>query len=430
MNREHRINIAQATLATLERGNYPTTAQPTVDISHGLDQAKRNTQTYQLGDVPTANLQRFATPLTVSITHETCCAALERLSCAGAQHLGILNFASAKNPGGGFLNGAQAQEEALARSSGLYPCLLTQMATFYEPNRANSSSLYLDAAICSPGVPFFRNDAGDYWEQPLWATVVTAPAPNAGAVAHNQPHDMPQVLPTLARRAAMVLQLLAASGAHHLILGAWGCGVFRNDPHQVAQTFAALLQPGGAYSHAFESVTFAIAGMKDLTNINAFQQAFATNITTNKHPVESIYFYSTKDTYGDFSNFAPFPIVVDGVPWRTSEHYFQGQKFAGQAAEQQVREAISPMKAAQMGRQLHGLRNDWEAVKDDVMRTALHAKFTQHHSLRTLLLGTKDAVLVEHTKNDSYWADGGDGTGKNRLGILLMELREQLAAER
>jgi ribA/ribD-fused uncharacterized protein len=73
------------------------------------------------------------------------------------------------------------------------------------------------------------------------------------------------------------------------------------------------------------------------------------------------------------------------------------------------------------------LRADWEVVKDDVMRAALRAKFTQHPQLQSLLLATGDADLVEHTRNDTYWADGGDGSGRNRLGELLMELRTQLA---
>jgi ribA/ribD-fused uncharacterized protein len=84
------------------------------------------------------------------------------------------------------------------------------------------------------------------------------------------------------------------------------------------------------------------------------------------------------------------------------------------------------MVAARMGRsRKHPLRSDWETVKDDIMREALRAKFTQHQVLRSLLLETSDAELIEHTTNDSYWADGGDGTGKNRLGQLLMELREE-----
>lgn len=85
------------------------------------------------------------------------------------------------------------------------------------------------------------------------------------------------------------------------------------------------------------------------------------------------------------------------------------------------------MIAARLGRsRKQKLRRDWESVKDDIMRKAVLAKFTQHADLRTLLLSTADAKLVEHTENDSYWGDGGDGSGKNMLGRILMEVRTTL----
>jgi N-glycosidase YbiA len=144
-----------------------------------------------------------------------------------------------------------------------------------------------------------------------------------------------------------------------------------------------------------------------------------------------ILFYRVNEPYGEFSNFSPHPIKVNGKQWPTSEHFFQAQKFAGTEHEEEIRRANSPMIAARFGRNRKWpLRRDWEAVKESVMRQALRAKFTQHDELKSLLLNTGDAVLVEHTTNDSYWADNGDGTGKNRLGALLMELREQLQSEK
>jgi hypothetical protein len=143
--------------------------------------------------------------------------------------------------------------------------------------------------------------------------------------------------------------------------------------------------------------------------------------------MKHIIFYRLNEPYGEFSNFSPHPIDLQGEIWPTSEHYFQAQKFAGTEHEEAIRQAKSPMIAASMGRSRgRPLRADWEAVKDDTMRAALQAKFTQHPGLRSLLLQSGDAELIEHTKNDSYWADGGDGTGKNRLGQLLMELRTEL----
>jgi hypothetical protein len=146
-------------------------------------------------------------------------------------------------------------------------------------------------------------------------------------------------------------------------------------------------------------------------------------------PPAVINFYSTRDEYGCFSNFSAHPIVLKKKTWPTTEHYFQAQKFAGEPDEDEIRQAKSPMIAARMGRdRKRPFRRDWEAVKERVMLDALRAKFTQHEDLKAILLGTGDAKLVEHTANDDYWGDGGDGSGKNRLGFLLMQLRAELAA--
>jgi N-glycosidase YbiA len=140
-----------------------------------------------------------------------------------------------------------------------------------------------------------------------------------------------------------------------------------------------------------------------------------------------IRFYRVSAEYGSFSNFSPHPIRLKGKVWPTSEHYFQAQKFAGTPDEEVVRQAKSPMIAARMGRsRKRPLRNDWESAKDAIMHEAVLAKFTQHADLRDLLLGTGDAEIVEHTQNDAYWGDGGDGSGKNRLGQILMRVREEL----
>jgi len=142
----------------------------------------------------------------------------------------------------------------------------------------------------------------------------------------------------------------------------------------------------------------------------------------------TIRFYRARDDFGFFSNFSSHRVHIDGKFWPTTEHYFQAMKFAGTEHEEAVRLAPTAMRAAQMGRdRKRPLRADWEAVKDDVMRAAVLAKFTQHPDLQAQLLLTGDAELVEHTANDSYWGDGGDGTGKNMLGRILMETRAKLA---
>lgn len=144
-----------------------------------------------------------------------------------------------------------------------------------------------------------------------------------------------------------------------------------------------------------------------------------------------IRFYGVGDPHGEFSNFAPYPIVVAKQRWPTSEHYFQGQKFVDVRVREKVRGAGSPMIAARLGRdRREKLRADWEAVKVSVMRTAVEAKFRQHAELGELLVATHGSTLVEHTEKDSFWGDGGDGSGRNMLGRILMDVRDVLRGER
>ena len=141
----------------------------------------------------------------------------------------------------------------------------------------------------------------------------------------------------------------------------------------------------------------------------------------------AIYFYKINDEYGCFSNFAHYDFELDGKRWATSEHYFQAQKFCGTKYEEIIRLLDTPMKAAEMGRNRGlPLRKDWEQVKDDIMRKAVWAKFTQNKEIRDILMSTKKETIIEKTTNDYYWGCGKDGSGKNMLGIILMEVREKL----
>jgi ribA/ribD-fused uncharacterized protein len=145
------------------------------------------------------------------------------------------------------------------------------------------------------------------------------------------------------------------------------------------------------------------------------------------YDAEILDFYSVKEYYGEFSNFALFPITIDGIIWPSSEHYYQAHKFLDLALQERVRLAPTPYLAAQMARDPSmPLRDDWDDIKDSVMLTALRAKFSQYKLLQDLLRSTHNAHLFEHTKNDCYWADCGDHSGKNRLGEELMEIRTEL----
>ena len=145
----------------------------------------------------------------------------------------------------------------------------------------------------------------------------------------------------------------------------------------------------------------------------------------------AILFYSARQApYGCFSNFSAHSFFLDGRRWKTSEHYFQAQKFVGTAHELEIWRAKGPGEAARMGRdRKRPLRRDWESVKDNVMRRVVRAKFEANEDIRQLLLGTKEAELIEDSPIDYYWGCGADGSGKNMLGRILMELRAELRAK-
>ncbi len=140
-----------------------------------------------------------------------------------------------------------------------------------------------------------------------------------------------------------------------------------------------------------------------------------------------IKFYSVTDEFGEFSNFAYYPVKIDGKIWSTTEHYFQAQKFNDPNYQEKIRKAKTPNIAAILGRdRKQKIRNDWDSIKCNIMKKALLAKFTQHEILQELLRNTGKAKLIEHTENDNYWGDGGNGKGRNMLGTILMDIREIL----
>lgn len=171
-----------------------------------------------------------------------------------------LNFASAKNPGGGFINGAEAQEESLARTSGLYESLLKGW-TYYETHRAMESCFYTDTMIYSPKVPVFRKDKGELLAKPVLCNFITSPAVNAGVVKRQEPERTHEIFGAMDIRTDKMLALALHQGNETLILGAWGCGVFKNDPEEIAELFKKHLH--GKYKNKFKRVVFAILTKKE-----------------------------------------------------------------------------------------------------------------------------------------------------------------------
>ncbi|PJJ60981.1 TIGR02452 family protein [Hymenobacter chitinivorans] len=257
MNREHRQQLARLTLEALDTGRYHTSSGTEVSIEAWQHAAVSGSLLYRPADAEAVGQEpglSSNTPAEVRVYQATTLEAATRLS-REFNRVGVLNFASARNPGGGFLGGSQAQEESLARSSGLYPCQL-QFPEMYQHN-AHLNGLYSDYAIYSPGVPVLLDDAGHWLPEPYRVDIITSPAVNAGALRRNSPELLPELEPTMRRRIRQVLGLALRHGCEALVLGAWGCGVFGNDPAQVARLFAeVLLEP--SWRNSFRRIDFAI----------------------------------------------------------------------------------------------------------------------------------------------------------------------------
>lgn len=270
--------IALGTVAALEAGRYTAPDGTTVAIDDLLATCVSGTRYYEPADLDSIYQQVTAQPATrlamsVAVERETTLEACVRLVVSQQyQRIGVLNFASAKNPGGGFLKGAISQEESLARSSGLY-FSLRECPQFYAYHRAQETSLYSDRMIYSPVCPVLRDDAGNWLARPYMVDFITSPAPNAGAISRNEPANRERIAPVLIERAGKVLALAAYWQCDALVLGAWGCGVFENDPATVATIFADYLRVGGAFHRRFRHVLFAV---RDHSPGHETYQAFAT----------------------------------------------------------------------------------------------------------------------------------------------------------
>jgi uncharacterized protein (TIGR02452 family) len=283
-NRKQRAIIAQETLAILERGSYETRLGITVNLTDEINLAKTRSIHYTpdnfdevfkerdllLGNLPPARLE-------FSVTNETTLHAARRLIEIDGEHeILCLNFASAMNPGGGFLSGSQAQEESLARATGLYPCL-AQMSEMYETNRQLNSPLFTDNMVYSPQVPVFRDDDDILLDSSYTVSIITAPAVRANAIEEQEDNisEEDRIEQVMFDRTEKILSIAAIHGYKVLVLGAWGCGVFGNNPDRVAKDFYHHLVKNTQLNKFFNKVVFAVLDRSiDESVINNFRQVF------------------------------------------------------------------------------------------------------------------------------------------------------------
>lgn len=270
--------IARENAEILAAGGYRTRSGRQISLAAALAEAKAGTRIYGPNRVvPGEAAMGRGTGTAVEVTGESSTVAARRLAqpagdgAAEAAPVAVLNFASARNPGGGYVRGAKAQEEALCRASALYETLL-EAPEYYEVHRAERSTFYTDRVIHSPGVPVFRDDRGDLLETPFRVGFLTSPAPNAGTIRRQEPERVAEIPAALVRRAGLVLEVAALHGYRRLVLGAWGCGVFQNDPTEVAEAFRGQL--AGRFEAVFERVVFGVLDRKPETR-QAFERTFA-----------------------------------------------------------------------------------------------------------------------------------------------------------
>ena len=249
--RTKNVSIAKETIQVSKDKKYVSLNGNAVDISKEMDLAIAGTIYYPGDQVVPQPTPPAPIHAICEVVNETTAQAAVRLQAAGKTNLVALNFASARNQGGGFLAGAIAQEEDLCRASGLYACLKSK-PLFYNANIMCDDCYYTDGLIYSPAVPFFRDEHNLFLETPFTLSIVTCPAPNLSGV---KPEGLQHKLKGLIReRVIRILQVAHANGHKNIILGAWGCGAFGNDPKMVAEAFMLALSKVPYFEH----VTFAV----------------------------------------------------------------------------------------------------------------------------------------------------------------------------
>lgn len=259
MDKQRRLELAQSTLDILKQGSYRITID---DLGDKLAACLKATKYYGPDDEVAPGRSRYVDGPTIEVMPWTTLETARRL-CGDYVRVGVLNFASGKNPGGGFLRGTEAQEETLARSSGLYSSLtLPHCARYYEANKESKDPRYTDAMIWSPDCPVFRDDDGFLIGDPYQIDIITCAAPNYTGILESGKYkgskaDLRYNLRSIfERRVFKVLRLFSHHSVAILVLGAWGCGVFGNDTNMVAQVFRKALFID--FSEMFEKVVFAI----------------------------------------------------------------------------------------------------------------------------------------------------------------------------
>jgi uncharacterized protein (TIGR02452 family) len=271
------VELGRSAVTIATQGWYLFRSGQKVDLADSVAAARAGTRSLapdaDLGEAPS----RAPLTMHIQVSNETTLGAARRLWDGGRTRPVVLNFANGLNPGGGFLVGARAQEETLCRSSALYQTL--QGDRMYEVHHAAGDPASSDWVIYSPDVPVFRDDTGQLLPQPWPLSVLTCAAPYAPHVGKQRSNAL------LEQRIQRVLAVARAQGHTEIILGAWGCGAFGNDPALTALSFRSALT--GPFVDAFSQVVFAVTDWTpERRTLGDFRDAFAPprDIPTSPRP--------------------------------------------------------------------------------------------------------------------------------------------------
>lgn len=273
-NRGIRKKIAEETLEILERGFYENSKGERIEIRELQEMAEKLTKLYTPDEsdnlLKNQRVESLNNETEIKVTNQTTLDAVRELISEGNKDVLCLNFASARNPGGGFLGGSQAQEESLARSTGLYNCQLKSFE-YYEINRTTKSCIYTDYMIYSPFVPIIKNESGLNLDELNYCGIITSPAVNKGVVKQKEPEKLDDIEEVMKRRIRKVLAISLENNHKTIVLGAWGCGVFQNDPNDIARYFKETLSSD--FKNKFKKIVFAIYSRNERF-INPFHEEF------------------------------------------------------------------------------------------------------------------------------------------------------------
>ena len=236
MKREYYKNIANETLEIINKGFYINSNRCRIDVRKEIHKSIEETMLYELDNSEEVNKSKMDKFSNIEIIEGSIIDEIIKIrNKIDDGNIIALNFASAKNPGGGFLNGAMAQEESIARASTLYPCLIKENE-FYNYHKKNNNPLYSDKIIYSPNVLIIRNDEGELLEKPVKCSFITSSAVNA-RVALKRGITREQIYSVMENRIDKIIQLSILKKADVMVLGAFGCGVFGNDADDIAKIF-------------------------------------------------------------------------------------------------------------------------------------------------------------------------------------------------